>query len=312
MHYLYIDKRQRIETGNQYPKKVERIIDEFNELGYKYDFAYFDQIEISFNYNKVEVMANGKDITQYTHILFGGHITRREYELKWIIVDLIDRYNAQNNSSKILVQNSKFIKKMPHYSKIMMAKICIDYGLPHLNTYYNSNGNYKDGQNPFGYPIIAKHYIGKNDIVKDKGEEKIKKNVFKLDKVADWSQERLRNKDLKNFFIQEFSDVGEDIRTFVSKGKVVGGWKRVAGTGFMTVTKGSTYIYYNNPSSDIVEICEKAATAWESDFMALDFIYKKGEPYILEFSMHPGFNAYENKCIEGEPVNIARTILDSF
>ena len=90
------------------------------------------------------------------------------------------------------------------------------------------------------------------------------------------------------FFTQEFSETATDYRIFVSKGKVIGGWKREAKTGFMTVlAKNSTYTYYNDPAPEIVDICERAAKAWEVDFMALDFMYKNDKPYILEFSNRP-------------------------
>ena len=46
--------------------------------------------------------------------------------------------------------------------------------------------------------------------------------------------------------------------------------------------------------------------------MALDFMYKDDKPYILEFSMHPGFNAYETKCEDGEPIDVADAIIASF
>ena len=35
------------------------------------------------------------------------------------------------------------------------------------------------------------------------------------------------------------------------------------------------------------------------------------KPYLQEISLHPGFKAYETKAI-GEPINIAKAIIDSF
>lgn len=309
--YLYIDKKQRIQTENQYPKRVQRIIDEFQTLGYKYDFAYSDDLQFHFKDGKLTIYAGDSELTEYTHIFFGGHYSRRDYELKQVVVEFADLHNSINPENKIYVQNSEFMKKMPYYSKIWMAKLCTDHNLPHLDSYYSSSGNYT-GSNPVEYPLITKHFTGKNDLVEIEGKTKVKKTVFKVENESEWNQDRLGDKDLKDYFIQEFTDVGEDIRTFVSNGKVVGGWKRVAGNGFMTVTKGSTYLFYNEPDSEIQEICERAAKNWEVDFMALDFIYKNGKPYILEYSMHPGFNAYENKCIDGEPTNIANSIIHSF
>jgi hypothetical protein len=35
------------------------------------------------------------------------------------------------------------------------------------------------------------------------------------------------------------------------------------------------------------------------------------KPYLQEISLHPGFKAYENKT-PGKPINIAKTIIESF
>jgi hypothetical protein len=309
--YLYIDKKQRVQTEGELPKRVQRILEELQNSGYDHDFIYSDDLKFLFKDGQLLINAGGKDLREYTHVLFGGHYSRRDYELKQVIVGYADLQNSIDPENKIYVQNSEFMKKMTYYSKIWMAKICIDHNLPHLDSYYSASGDYKS-IDPIEYPLITKHFIGENDLVEIDNKIKVKKTVFKVENEDEWSQERLAKKDLKEYFVQEFTDVGEDIRTFVSNGKVVGGWKRVANDGFMTVTKGSTYIFYNEPDSEIKEICERAAKAWDVDFMALDFIYKNGKPYILEFSMHPGFNAYENKCIEGEPNNIAKSIIESF
>ena len=113
-----------------------------------------------------------------------------------------------------------------------------------------------------------------------------------------------------DFFSQEFSDSGEDYRVFVKLGKVIGGWKRKASEGFMTVNKG-IYEMYNEPNDEIRTIAEKVASLLDADFMAVDFMYINGKPTVQEWSYHPGYKAYETK-IEGEPVNIAEAIITAF
>lgn len=314
MRYLYIEKKQRVPTQNKHPKRALRLMQEMDDLGISYDFAHNDKITIDFRDGETSIKINGTPITEYTHIIFGGHHTRKDYEIKKLIVDYTEQYSIQNPTQPIKVQNSRFMQKMDYYSKLGMTKLCVEHGLPTLHTYFDTAGNYTTEDNPMPYPLITKHFVGRNDIVEVDGKRKVKKTVFKVDSTDDWDQDRLRDKNLKNYFIQEFTDVGEDLRIFVSNGKVIGGWKRVAGDSFITVNQrlGSRYIYYNDPEHEIVDVCEAASKAWGVDFMALDFIYKDGQPMILEFSMHPGFSAYETKCEDGEPVNIAKAILESF
>lgn len=306
-HYLYIEKRQRVKkTDSPYSRRATRIADELEAMGLNYKIAHFDEIEVDFKNDKITVLADGEDITRFSHIIFGGHSGYKEYELKRLIVDVAQ---ASGNTQ---VQNADFIKKLPYYTKIGFAKVCVENNLPHLHTYFSNTGSY-ESQQEISYPYIAKHYNGENDLVREGEKDVIRKNVFIIEDNNSWQQERLSEKSPADFLIQEFADAGEDLRIFVSNGKVVGGWKRIAGEGFMTVGgEGRRYVYYNSPAQEIVDICEKAASAWSVDFMALDFIYKDGKPYILEFSMNPGFHAYETKCEDGEPVNVARAIIESF
>jgi glutathione synthase/RimK-type ligase-like ATP-grasp enzyme len=162
------------------------------------------------------------------------------------------------------------------------------------------------------YPLIIKEYAGENRLQLIEGKEKIKKNVYKLNNDQDFNQEYLKDQDLKNYFIQEFSDTGEDYRIFVKLGKVIAGWKRKAVNGFMTVNgKNSIYEMYNEPNEEIKAIAEKTAKVLEADFMAVDFMYIHNKPQIQEISLHPGYKAYETK-IEGTPVNIAEAIITAF
>ncbi len=59
-------------------------------------------------------------------------------------------------------------------------------------------------------------------------------------------------------------------------------------------------------------MAEKVAKVFKADFIAVDFMSDKdGNMLLQEISLHPGFKAYENK-IEGEPVNIAKAIIEAF
>lgn len=316
MKYLIIDKKARVKidgVGN-HSTAVSRIMEELNKKGVPYDFAYNNQIEFSIYDGETHIKLNGKDIQEYSHIIFRSHNLHspREYEMKRLIVNWTDQYNLSHQDSKILVQNGTAIKKLPYYNKIYTAQICTTYNIPYFDTYYSTSGNYNKPRKILNeYPLIIKEYAGVNRIDKKLGKKVVKKNVYKLDSVDDLNQKHLRKQNLKEFFIQEFSTNPQDIRIFVKLGKVIGGWKREAKDGFMTVNRG-IYHMYNEPSDEIRKLAEKTAKVFDADFIAVDFMFKDSKPYLQEISLHPGFKAYETKITDGQPINIAKAIITAF
>ena len=311
MKYLIIDKRQRLKDE---PTSANiRLIEELNKKSIPHTLAYFDELEFEFINGETLIKAKGEDIRKYSHIIFRGHDLHNEmeYQFKRYIVEYTDKYNLNNPTNKILVQNSKSIKNLPYYNKISLALFCSQNGIPYFNTYFRPDGKYLEKRDVLNsYPLIIKDYSGANRIEKINGEDKIKKNVFKVDTPEGYEQEYLKDLDLSRMFIQEFSDSNIDMRIFVSKGKVVAGWKRQGSQSFMTVSHG-IYSMYNVPDTEIKIFAENVARIFEADFIAVDIMMMKGKPLLQEISLHPGFNAYENK-IEGEPVNIAEAIITSF
>ena len=315
MRYLIIDKEHRVKgtrTG-KYPTAVERLMTELTNKNIPYSFAYNTQIEFILKDGETHIKIAGIDITEYSHIIFRSHNLHnpKEYETKRLVIDWVDHYNTTNRRNKILIQNTQAIKNMPYYNKIFTAQFCSTHKIPYLDTYYRTDGAYSNRPVLQDYPIIIKEYSGVNRIDKKLGKEVIKKNVYKLDSVKDLNNKYLRNQDLSNFFLQEFSTTSEDVRLFVKLGKVIAGWKRKASKGFMTVNNG-IYSMYNTPNDEIREIAEKFAKEIEADFIAVDFMFKDEKPYVQEISLHPGFKAYETKT-EGEtPINIAEAIITAF
>lgn len=312
MKYLIIDKKQRIsQDNNTYANN--RIIEELNKKNIPHTLAYFDELEFLFLNGETLIKAQGEDLRKYSHIIFRGHDLHSdmEYQFKRYIVDYTDQYNANNPENKILVQNSKSIKKLPYYNKIALAMFCSQNNIPYFNTYFRTDGNYQEERDMLNsYPLIIKDYAGANRVEKINGKDKIKKNVFKLDTQQDYNQEYLKNLDLSRMFIQEFSDSAIDIRIFVKNGKVIAGWKRHASQGFMTVSHG-IYSMYNNPEDSIKNLAQTVSQIFEADFIAVDIMLMNEKPLLQEISLHPGFKAYETK-IDGEPVNIAEAIITAF
>ena len=315
MKYLIIDKRQRVEvaTMGEIPTGSARLVEELEKKNIPYDFAYNDEIEFLFHNGSTQIKAKGHDITEYSNVILRGHSLddEREYQYKRFIIDYVEQYNQDNPEKKVNIQNSKAIKNLPYYNKIAFAMLCSKNNLPYFETYFRTDGDYLKPREILNeYPLIIKEYTGVNRLQMIDGREKIKKNVFKLEKDEDYKQENLDGQDLSHFFIQEFSDAGEDYRIFVKFGKVIAGFKRTAVNGFMTVNKGE-YELYDTPNEEITAIAEKMASVLEADFMAVDFMYIHGKPHIQEISFHPGYKAYETKT-EGEPVNIAEAIVTAF
>jgi len=303
MKYLILDKRQRITDSQAYA--TTRLKEELDKENTLCDIAYYDQLEFMFLNSSTQILVNGMDIREYSNIIFRGHSLHdeKEYQYKRYIIDYIDQHNQNNPEKKVLIQNSNAIKNFQYYNKVAISLLCSKYNLPYFNTYYKVNGDYTTEKRMLEkYPVIAKEYAGANRIE----DGKIKKNVFKIDSDTDLD----KIEDIQNYFIQEYSDKGEDYRLFVKKGEVIGGWKRTATQGFMTVSKGK-YELYNNPPIEMKTTAEKLSNILEADFIAVDFMYMNDKPLLQEFSFNPGFKAYETK-IESEKLNIAKEIISTF
>ena len=314
--YLIIDKKHRVKGTREgkYATAVERIMTELANKNFPYSFAQLTQIEFLLKESETVIKVNGTDLKEYSHIIFRGHNfdNPKEYETKRLIIDWVDQYNSSNRRNRILVQNSEAIKNIPYYNKIFTAQLCSTHNIPFFDTYYRTDGRYEKHRDILeNYPVIIKEYSGLNRIDKKLGRNVIKKNVYKLDSIKDLNNKYLKNQDLSNFFLQEFTNTAEDIRVFVKLGKVIGGWRRETTKGFMTVNHGK-YTMYNTPSDEIKDIAQRFAKLVDADFIAIDFMFKNGNPYVQEISLHPGFKAYETKIEEGTPVNIAEAIITAF
>ncbi len=312
MKYLILDKKQRI-NRNKITYANQRIVDELNKKNIPHTLAYFDELEFEFLNGETLIKVKGEDIRKYSHIILRGHDLHNEmeYHFKRYIVEYIDQHNINNPDNRILVQNGKSIKILPYYNKIALALFCSQNSIPYFNTYFRTDGKYLKPRDMLNtYPLIIKDYLGANRIENISGEDKIKKNVFKVDNSFGYEQKYLKDLDLSKMFIQELSDSDMDMRLFVKNGEVIGGWTRHQSQCFMTVNKG-IYSMYNEPEDRFENLARNVARILKADFIAVDIMDMNGRPLLQEISLHPGFNAYETK-IEGEPINIAEAIITSF
>jgi len=327
--FLIIDKQPRIGDSNKTPYAIERLQEEITKLGHTSDYVYNHEISIDQKDGNYSIFVRNEDITSYTHIIMRGHFSREEYEIKRLIVEHIENFNKKNPEKQIKIQNSDFIKIMHNYSKLTQALIFSQNDIPYLHSFYRADGNYDDYQSIFNNKtVLAKHVSGENDLrpktnISDTNTSEsnlepsdatVKKNIYMINKVEDFAQENLNKKELKDFFLQEFTDIGEDLRLFVKGDKLISGWVRKATRSFITVDKGE-YSLLTNPEDRLIELAKKCGTAFKSDFMAIDVIYKDDKPYVLEVNMNPGFKAYETKIEpkDGyEIINIAKEMILSF
>lgn len=314
MKYLIIDKKQRVQVEGMGADTyaITRLKEELDKIGAICTIASFEDIEVNQLGNQMSIRVSGEDLTSFTHILLRGHSLHRpvEYELKRILAHYIDQHNKNNPQNQIKFQNIESFKTIEHYDKLYIQKMCIDNDLPIIPTIYRSNGIYIPA--PFPYPYILKDFTGENDIRLIDGKEKVKKNVYLIEKEEDLKQENLLNKNLTQYFAQQFITTGEDFRIFVSKGVALGGFSRKATEGFMTVKQGEYVSVNKETSPEIFELAQKTAQIFKADFIAVDLMTnEESKAVILEISLNPGFKAYETKT-SGEVVNIAEVIINSF
>lgn len=311
MRYLIIDKKPRVVKHGDHPYAITRLIEEIEKTGATYLLATTDDIEIEMD-SEMKITVLGESITNFTHIILRGHRLAKpwEYETKKVLADYIDQFNKTNPDNKVLFQNLEAIKSIHYYDKLWISKVCVENNLPIIPSYYRTSGDYKSS--PVKLPYIFKDFTGENDLRLIDGKEKIKKNVYLIEKEEDLNQENLVGKDTSKYISQKFITTGEDMRIFVSMGKAIGGWTRKATEGFMTVSKGEYKLVDFDRNPDTKEFAEKAAKVFKADFIAIDLMRdESGKLLLQELSFNPGFDAYENK-IEGEKANIAQSIIQSF
>jgi glutathione synthase/RimK-type ligase-like ATP-grasp enzyme len=312
MRFLIIDKRKRVGNIDTLHYAVQRLQEALDSKSVEHDFCHYDEIALQTKNNKLIIHAKDKQLDEYTHIIFRGHRTHYEYMLKYYIVQYADK-------NDIRVQNSEFIKTLPYYNKLNQMIIMAQNDIPYIDSYYSLDGHYdkkSEALADLDLPVIYKHTEGKYRVEKIDGKNKLKKNIY-LAENKDELKELIEKRDNIDdkfinkpsyFFLQKFEDIGEDYRAMMIGGKYLGGWKRVATEGFLTVRHGE-YSLYNEPSDKFRKFSEKVAKVFKADYCAIDIIYSGDKPYVLEINMEPGFKSYETK-LEGNDVKVAEAMVE--
>lgn len=306
MKFLVVDKRKRVGNLDIPHYAVRRIFEALDDRDIPHDFCHFDQISQAVENGKLMLYAKDKKLTNYTHIIMRGH-RPNEFETKQSVAMFAKEHD-------IKVQNRDFILLMPRYNKFFQMVQMPQANLPYIDSYIRFDGQYhleKEHVERIGFPLIYKHLWGQYRIEKIDGKRKLKKNVFLIENLEQLKEECTTRDDPEKYYIQKFVDIGEDYRTIMIGGKYLSGWKRVAGEGnFLTVTKGSEYSLYDEPSDEILDISKRTTDLYKADYIAIDIIYSEGKPYILEINMDPGFKAFETK-VEGSEADVASAIVEN-
>lgn len=315
MKFLIVDKRKRVGDLTTPHYAVARLQETLDKKKIDHDFCHFDELTLNIVSGELEVRAKERPLDEYTHIIFRGHRSHYEYQMKLYTVMYAE-------SKGIRVQNSELIKKIPHYNKLYQMALLSQAGIPCIDSYYSVDGKYhekKEALNSLGFPLIYKHTEGEYRTEMIDGKEKLKKNVFLVNNVEELKEEIERREDLddiflgkdSHYFIQKFVDIGEDYRAIMLGGKYLSGWKRVAPEGsHITVTRGSEYSLYDKPTPEFLKLATEVTTLFQADYFAPDIIYVGGKPYIIEINMEPGFKAFETK-IEGCNVDVADAMVEN-
>lgn len=313
MKFLIIDKRKRVGDLTTHHYAVQRLHETLDKKKITHDLCHFDEITLHIKDGEFTPFAKDKPVSKYTHIIFRGHRSHYEYMLKLFVVQYADKHN-------IRVQNSEFIKQIPHYNKLSQMVILAQAEVPYIDSYYSVDGKYdekEDALNRICFPLIYKHTEGAYRTEMIDGKEKLKKNVFLINNIAELKKEiKLRDNPDEKFlgkdsmyFIQKFVDIGEDYRAIMIGGKYLSGWKRTATTGFLTVSKGE-YSLYDKPEKEFLELATRVSSLFKTDYCGIDIIYVDNKPYILEINMEIGFKAFETK-IEGCNIDVASAIVEN-
>ncbi|MEA3357502.1 MAG: hypothetical protein U9Q67_03640 [Patescibacteria group bacterium] len=313
MKFLIVDKRKRVGDLTKPHYAVQRLQETLDKKKVSHDFCHFDEITLHVENNKFIIRGKGIELEKYTHIIFRGHRSHYEYMLKVLVA----KYAKEKD---IRVQNSEFVTLLPYYNKLSQMEVMAQNNIPYIDSYYSVDGKYDEKEKEIaklGFPLIYKHTEGAYRIEMIDGEEKLKKNIFLINNMQELKKEiEQRDKPEKTFlgkdslfFVQKYVDIGEDYRAIMLGGKYLSGWKRIATTGFLTVSKGE-YSLHDKPEKDFLKLSEKVATLFRADYCAIDIIYVDKKPYILEINMEPGFKAFETK-IEGCNVDMAEAIINN-
>lgn len=260
---------------------VKRLAQEATPFFSQIDKAHWRDLCFSFGQKGLEIKIAQQNLKDYTHLI--TRIAKKYYLQRYLLVK-----QAKNLGLRVL--NQEIIINMPRYNKFFQYSLLAQAKIPLIPSFQVLNKKMLKEQN-LSYPLIVKKIVGEQG-----------KQVHKAD---DYLQAiNLLNKySYRRCLIQNFAEIGEDIRLYVVGNQVITAYKRKAVKSFKTVPEGEKEIY--SPTPPEKKLALKAARALKGECVGVDLIYFQNRPYILEVNIDAGFKTLEQLS----SVNIAKSII---
>lgn len=273
--------------------ETKRLIAELKKRGHEVTFVLWSGITFSFTKKGgVEIrQVNGRDLKYFDYIIprsplslgkqkgknATGVYLSHLYRHYLLIVDYINQHHKH-------VLNEKVARSMPFYDKLFQHYLLTKNELPVLTSLLYTGRQIPDSvYRRFKTPYIVKSIEGSRGkqvfLIKDKNE------IPKL----------LEQFGLGKLMVQRFIPIKEDFRIIVIGNKVIGGMRRIAAEGeFRTNFSLGGFTEGLTLSPRMQDLAIRAAKVFNAEFAGVDIVEHKGEYYILEVNLFPGFEGFES------------------
>jgi len=155
---------------------------------------------------------------------------------------------------------------------------------------------------PVPKTIVTERYDQAMEAVKELGEVVVKpvfgslgKGIVRIDDL-DIAHRVFRALEMGRYvyYLQEFLPNGnEDLRLFVVGGQVVGAMRRRGEQWKTNIAYGSTAEHYQ-PEKEIARLAVRTAEILKADYVGVDILISKGNPYVIEANGIPGWSGLQS------------------
>jgi len=274
--------------------ETKRLIDELKKRGHEVTFVLWSGITFSFTKKDgVEIrQVNGRDLKYFDYIIprspvalgkqkgknnATGVYLSHLYRHYLLIVDYINRHHKH-------VLNEKVARSMPFYDKLFQHYLLAKNELPVLTSLLYTGRQMPDSvYRRFKTPYIVKSIEGSRG-----------KQVFLIHDKSEIPQ-LVEQFGLGKLMVQRFIPIKEGFRIIVIGNKVIGGMRRIAAEGeFRTNFSLGGFTEGLTLSPRMQDLAIRAAKVFNAEFAGVDIVEHKGEYYILEVNLFPGFEGFES------------------
>lgn len=250
--------------------------------------SYLNNVSVYLS-SSIKIMDGDRNISYFDYVFPKIDGKRKEYGVKLISAYDMLGVKKPYNAASLLIAHDKF----------MTTEILASHGLNVPRTMIvKGEENLKQALNKIGIPLVMKLLSGSGGqgvifIDNEKTLESLINSMEHLNQVV---------------IVQEYvPNAGEDIRSLVVGGRVIGAYKRVAKPG---EKRSNIKLGGRGEKIELDEELEKisikSAKAIGSDICGVDIIEHDGKYYVLEVNLNPGIRGMMNAT----GINIAKEIID--